>query len=265
MNETLEGGLKDRGPKAAAAMNEYRESFESTLEVQRPTTYAVLIEAIAINPQRANHLDSLIRLALGMDTAVMVLDEATKIEATGLFDRGKMHEGPLDQSPAYPKFDFKRNGDEAYNWWSVLGHLVVTWFGHNTKPEEDQKQAKHEWAAATSPHKGCFDQGPVEPIEGLVAREAVLYQSRVASAYGRKVCTDRQRVDNLLEAAHPSVRHGLKYRLSLERKQLCRLNWSEFLTELEHPGNYQDCSPLEPATKSKPVAPKPPHTHAQPT
>ena len=137
----------------------------------------------------------------------MVLDEAKRIEATGIFDRAKMHEGPLDQAPAYPNFDFKCDENEAYRWWSVLGYLVVTWSVHNTNPENDQKQAKHEWIAATSTN-GCFEQRSNEPIEGLNAREAALYRGRVTSAYGQCVCIERQRFDNLFDAVHSNVRRG---------------------------------------------------------
>ena len=86
-------------------MTEYGDSLNSTLKAQKPTIYAVLMKTVGIDPQRANHLDSLIRLAFGMDTPVMhvmVLDEAKRIEATGLFDRAKMHEGLLNKRPPTP-------------------------------------------------------------------------------------------------------------------------------------------------------------------
>ena len=233
-NAELETALAGRGPLAAAAMAEYRETLMATLDCNIYVAVVMLMKAIATNPLRAQHLDAIIRLAVNMESPQSILDHVPKIKNSGMFDRSKSYHGVLEHSPSLQNFGYKQNG-QANMWWHALGQLVITWWGWNPASNTDQEQAEHKWLSAKG--GGLLVQTLNEPIEGLIAREEQSYQDRVDAAYGKSVCTDDQRIKNLLQAAEPRLQRSLKIRLSLKNKQVHNLQWNEFVVELEQAGN----------------------------
>ena len=259
LETALAGG---RGPLVSAAMAEYRDTLTSTLDCNIYVAVVMLMKAIATDPLRAQQLDAIIRLAVNMESPQSILDHIPKIRNSGMFDRSKSHHGMLEHSPSYQEFDYKQNR-QANMWWWALGQLVTTWWGWNPASNTDQKHAEQKWLSAEG--GGSFVQTPNEPTEGLIAREEKLYQDRVDAAYGRPVCTDDQRVKNLLQAAKPHLQRFLRLRLSLTTKQVHNLKWYEFLTELEKAGSAPDdlFPELHVNPDPKPSRPQQPHTHTK--
>ena len=259
LETALAGG---RGPLVSAAMAEYRDTLTSTLDCNIYVAVVMLMKAIATDPLRAQQLDAIIRLAVNMESPQSILDHIPKIRNSGMFDRSKSHHGMLEHSPSYQEFDYKQNR-QANMWWWALGQLVTTWWGWNPASNTDQKHAEQKWLSAEG--GGSFVQTPNEPTEGLIAREEKLYQDRVDAAYGRPVCTDDQRVKNLLQAAKPHLQRFLRLRLSLTTKQVHNLEWYEFLTELEKAGSAPDdlFPELHVNPDPKPSRPQQPHTHTK--
>lgn len=232
--EQLERGLRARGPLAAAAIGDYRDTFELAFESpQYCTVFAALIAAIATDDQRSEYLDTLICVAVNMESAVSMLDLAEGVKRTGRFDRSKSYSGPLEQSPSYRMFDHNQNND-ADSWWWALGHLVITWWGWNPSSSGDQVKAKAGWTATMS--GGSFEQSAHGPMEGLIARGEKLHRIWKDAAYGKQVCTDHQRIENLLHATGQGLQRHLRERLSHKDKQVHHLEWNEFLVGLEAAG-----------------------------
>ena len=235
VDESLRTNVVQPGAAASRAMTEYENELVGAVPCKPSTTAAVAIGILSEDHTlpRAAHLDMIVKICCASTTIDEIYEMAATTLRTGRYDRSRAHKG-MDLSTSLSSAKFDATQSEVYSdWWEALWYFVRCYFGSNAAMAHnaDSTRAERVWTAYP---KGEFRQ-LLDSAGDLIAMEAIHLNEWEHAEHGTQVVTPKQRVNNMMLAARPSLTEAFNNRIGLMNRKLHTYykDWDEFTTEFE--------------------------------